>query len=693
MQNQKRKYTMKSSKSHSRAGLLRGIVAILVMAACLSTVSAAAPIALSVAGKKLEASYAAQMESLKAEIIKALPQVDNQKKADYQQAAEAESAANAHLKRCQAALKKSGGVYGLLGHRKKWMAEATGGVAHWKKKLKEAEAMTGEGKAEAVKAAQAALKVQQDGYKTVTIELKKAQDIVKAAELAKPKLTRDVEAARTALDGAKQRAMTAFKELGLTKFLRSDKLDAKLSKYVVMMEATPRGLAAFAQQGADQKKLIDDLLADESLLLQIVIADGAKGGKYGAAMTIYSAIQKASQKSQKGCLQRLALAVALEHAVSLAQGNPAAKKDAPKTVDPVKRYLHYEKAYLGKELDQAFKGLTVWEYRMIVDGRQPDEIIAWGREMLRSYRPDHITNPDYRWRYVGVVKTDIRYCGGYNRIVRPELQYTQHILMNGGVCGRRAFFGRFVLRAFGIPTAARPSPGHGALTHWTPDGWVICLGGGWGIGNTRTRYGADVNFLATTQARSSGKEFLRVKRAQWIGDVMGETRTFGLYSGKQEYWYGVSLCTRRAVIDDAKAVALAAVGTDLGEANVSKVKEAVKTVTISDEDRKIVVGNNGVITIPAAACSKPTGNTGRIKFMPSNHGGMQLHYSRTGNAETFEYSFNARKAGTYALTARVVTPSWKQRLQVAANGAKEPLDIALPFTVGMWETTQPGRMC
>jgi hypothetical protein len=37
----------------------------------------------------------------------------------------------------------------------------------------------------------------------------------------------------------------------------------------------------------------------------------------------------------------------------------------------------------------------------------------------------------------------------------------------------------------------------------------------------------------------------------------------------------------------------------------------------------------------------------------------------------------------------VVTPSWKQHLLVAVNGAKEPIDMALPFTVGMWDKTDP----
>jgi len=75
--------------------------------------------------------------------------------------------------------------------------------------------------------------------------------------------------------------------------------------------------------------------------------------------------------------------------------------------------------------------------------------------------------------------------------------------------------------------------------------------------------------------------------------------------------------------------------------------------------------------------------------MESGLGGMQLHYGRLGNPEEFEYTLEAPIAGKYALTARVVTPSWRQHLFVAANGAEEPTEIALPFTVGMWDKTEP----
>ena len=61
---------------------------------------------------------------------------------------------------------------------------------------------------------------------------------------------------------------------------------------------------------------------------QMVIADGAKNGKYGQAMKIYTDIQKASTKAKTGVLQRLALAISLEHAVPVPQRNPEAQPDA-----------------------------------------------------------------------------------------------------------------------------------------------------------------------------------------------------------------------------------------------------------------------------------------------------------------------------------------------------------------------------
>lgn len=113
---------------------------------------------------------------------------------------------------------------------------------------------------------------------------------------------------------------------------------------------------------------------------------------------------------------------------------------------------------------------------------------------------------------------------------------------------------------------------------------MINLGAGWGWAT----FGEDTDFLASTQARV-GAELHAVLRAQWAGVVLGETKTFGFNDEATGFWNGVALYHQRKIIEEFKAVALAAVGTDIGEANESKEKDVAETVTLSEADRKIVV--------------------------------------------------------------------------------------------------------
>lgn len=667
-------------------------LAVALVASAIATAGAGAakekevPLTLTQVGQRLESDYTAQFEALKAELTKSLPSVNQQKKSAFLKAREDEVTATKGIEAAQA---KMGGINtakALVAHAKgKWIGGADKGIAAAKASL--AKAKTAAERDAAEKDLANWQKNRKDGEEA----LEERQAKLDQAERERPIVEKALKEAEAALAKSKATTLQTVQDLGLKTLLSSHELDAKLAKYVVLMEATPKGLAGFAQQGKEQEELVAKLLAADELLVEMVVADGAKGGKYGEAMQIYSNIWNASDKVAEGPLRKLALAVSLEHAVPIAQRNAVADTKAPATVDPVKRYLNYEKALLAGELDPAFKNLRVWDYRMVVDGEEPDETLTWGREMLRNYRPDHITTSDYRWRYVAAVRSDIPYGSQDNQYDKPELQFFQNILMNGGICGRRAFFGRFMLRAFGIPTTARPQRGHAALVHWTPEGWVPCLGAGWGSGWTKTQYDKDLDFLATTQARTAGEAFLQVKRAQWIGDVMGEPRVFGLLSKNSPgFWYGASLYIQKGVIESAKAKTLAAVGVDIAEANETKEKVEIAKVTMTEKDRAVSVDAKGVITIPAAATSQPTKSSGKIIFMDSYLGGKQLHYSRTsGGHQPFEYTFDAPAAGQYQLTVRVSTPSWRQNLLVAANGSKESVVIDLPHTVGMWEETKP----
>jgi hypothetical protein len=316
----------------------------------------------------------------------------------------------------------------------------------------------------------------------------------------------------------------------------------------------------------------------------------------------------------------------------------------------------------------------------VVNGDEPDAFLTWGREMLRNYRPDHVLNPDYGWRYSRAVSTDVRYGSQNVKDDLPTLQKYQNIIKNGGICGRRAFFGRFILRSFGIPTVARPQKGHGALAHWTPTGWVINLGAGWGYPDAKGVLElSDADFLLETQVRQSPAAHLKALRAQWAGDALGEAKYVSLKPGTGGLWNLLSVYAKKAAVGGQPAKPLAALGEELSEANESAEvrSRALVKATVNPADKKILVGADGKITIPAAAC-------GGAQILGSFGGGHQLFSG--GGAITCDVE--VAQAGNYALTARVVTVQDNPSIKLSV-GKAAPVELAIPYTVGQWQQTAP----
>jgi len=467
------------------------------------------------------------------------------------------------------------------------------------------------------------------------------------------------------------------------RFLASDAFDAKLTRCALIAHATPRGLAAFAQQGDEHKALIDAVLADEDLTRQIMQMGGAYEGKLGRSLQIYRAIQAASEQSHEGFLQRLALGCALEHP----DGNI---KDEDKT--PVElmvaMYLNYEAAYHKGHLDVAFDSYPDWEYRFIFPHRSVDDV-AWLRTMMRNYRPDHIVLDDYKWRYVRIVKTDIPYTSNVKRPVRPDLGLSsmQDYFLEGGICGPRAFVGKLSTAAFGIPTRGARQTGHAAMSHWTPDGWTVCLGAHWTHNRWRGRNGLD--FVLETKARKSPAEYAKVQRAEWLGAAFAEDPVNGMsYGTGGGFWNALAFYKKLAIVEDAAILEVELTGAELAESNDEAVAEEVEQIEMTEADTTIAIDEDGVIRIPVAACSSPK-STDKIRFMNSLDGGVQVHYNLAGKRpELLRYTVQAPAASRYELSAKVVT--------VAINGGfllrlnrRTMVDIEVPFTIGEWDQTKP----
>lgn len=503
------------------------------------------------------------------------------------------------------------------------------------------------------------------------------------------------EKGMTAADVAKSKEALAQAEIKMMEsaralladhgtFLGSDALDGKLLRIAILTHGTPRGLAAFAQQGKAQEALLDKLFADEALMKQIAVAEGAKDGNYGEAMQTYAAILKENERAREvgTIFQHLALGTAIALSCN----------------DPVERYQHYEKAYLDGELDPSFKDMTPWLCRFIMVGERALNDLAWIRKAMRNYRPDHIRTSDTHWRYVRLVKSDMPYSS-----IRTDDELgtrSQQALALGGSCGPRAWFGRLTLRAFGIPARNHPQTAHGALSHWTPTGWKVNLGAWW------SNSPGGLDFYLDSQARFFPEPFMQVLRAQWIADALGEEDVDRVAYGQGGgFWNALAFYKKRVMVADAALAKseeekkLAAMTADeaktlLGEseAGLEETHDGAAYV-IPEDHRKIVTDADGTLILPAASCAKPTASTGRILFMANfEKTGTQMHYARLGSEpDLLTYYVEAPKDGKYMITLDVCTVAPDQIGLIRLN-RRTQIDVELPYTLGMWELSKPVEM-
>ena len=189
-------------------------------------------------------------------------------------------------------------------------------------------------------------------------------------------------------------------------------------------------------------------------------------------------------------------------------------------------------------------------------------------------------------------------------------------------------------------------------------------------------------FLLETQARAHPQEFLKVLRAQWVSRILGEPA----YNERKKIIGGLwsTMGHLYSVMLSEQAVTLGPLGQDLAEANEKEQK--IESAAVSAADQKVEVKPDGSITIPAVAYGKATGKGSAMK---SFAGGMQLHGLGGFSAP---YEFQAPQAGTYALSARVVTVQNGQIFQFSANDSKQLVEKPVPYTKGMWQQTDPVKV-
>lgn len=458
--------------------------------------------------------------------------------------------------------------------------------------------------------------------------------------------------------------------------------DADLITYVTLKTVGAKKWAEWCAKGETEAAMITATLFDANVLRSFHGAGGGpRANDWLKAIEIHSQLHPSSRDHP--VLRRMALAVALE----LAGDIPV--KVVQHDLDPIERYLHYEKAYLDGELDPVFEQLSAWELRMVIDSDASHDELSWARQCLRNYRPDHVLTDDPQWRYCRIVRTDV----GYNQPdwYKPKRSYDQ-ILSGGGKCGPRAWYGRFICKAFGVPTWGCKQPGHAAMARWTTNGWQTCLGGGMRVSNWENKIGPFFNaeMKALYAVRSEDAYLRQIWRLWMVGnavdggehsrDLLGRAVPSAKCPWKSLAFLQMQRLAARSPSLEPLHPRTHQVETILEKAlNAPAVNEHILNDT-----------RHGVTVIPATCAS----NKARCTYLQCFDGGKQLLLGEN-NAEV-EYTLQPHhlQAGTsaYRLTIRVCTVHRNEdpvAISISSGGATHTSSVAIPYTSGMWQDTDP----
>jgi hypothetical protein len=391
---------------------------------------------------------------------------------------------------------------------------------------------------------------------------------------------------------------------------------------------------------------------------------------------------------------RLAVAAALEFCC---ETDPIDQPVEHHRIDPAQRYRHYRDAYLKKdELDPAFGTLTSWEMRMALNSDASETELQWGRDCLRNYRPDIVTMDDPQWRYCYIVRQDVDYKDP--DWYKPERSYDQ-ILSGGGECGPRGWFGRFVLKAFGIPTWGVRQPGHAALARWTSVGeWRTCLGAGFDVSEWDGRCGNDFELEARTRIRliSDAAYRCRVLRLELMAHLLGESDKTLRSTGEPDVnnlWFSVSLLQRRILARTASSMDRVSDTVLTMDCERMVLGRVTNSLAISDLQSNLYCAN-GSIVIPASSGTIDPSNSNKVIVMKSFSGGSQLFLGKDGEIE-YSLERGNEAPATYKISLLVCTVHRIQEpLSVMVSPEEEDVPatviiLPLPYTVGMWQETEP----
>jgi hypothetical protein len=349
----------------------------------------------------------------------------------------------------------------------------------------------------------------------------------------------------------------------------------------------------------------------------------------------------ADPDARQGLYLRLALATSLAHA------KPFKAFGTGEVIDPLKRYQHYKQAHQDKDLAPMFDDLSVWELAKVVDSTASDSDLTWARTMLKTLRPELVREA----RYIAMV-SEVQYTTA-NWGPPPHTFAT--VLNGGGKCGPRAWFGRMINQAFGVPVWGVKQPGHAAVGFLGNEGWKVKLGRGWDK-STWDRMNGN-QFLEIVKARDHAVDFSQAEHLRWLA-ATAKTK------------------------DQADALQKAADAIEkmpIGPKTVHKLTCRKYPPPQDEKPWQPVAGVQHLVATEWAKSSKAA-------RLPSFDFGKQVYFQKN-EEQWVEYKVSIPKAETYGITIGHAVANGNCRVRVYVGDTKIGW-MSLNNTKGLWGKTK-----
>ena len=494
----------------------------------------------------------------------------------------------------------------------------------------------------------------------------------------------------------KSPAADKITEEALSKLVKEPEVRQALDQRQFIVTHDAAKLAEFAKVDA-HKAFLAWIMQSTPTMDQYLEAVAGTDGKIADGAIDIAALQRwykiygEDTDSREGVYLRLAMASAL-----WPPGGRCTYRD--EQIDWFKRYQHFKAAHKNKALVPSFDHLIVHDYGKVISSTASDADLAWGRQMIATWRPDLLHKEQINkivsevWRRNSPIPFD----NGYVTV-----------LEGGGKCGPRGAFGAFICQAHGIPAITVGQPAHFCFAARAdfPETepqvgsmWKVYQGRGWHVSDCGgNMYGPA--YLAEMTKRYRTAELSLIAHLNWLASTL---------SSKERADATRELAVKvRKPVNTSEPLGVPSLEVDVvmaGQASpVQSPKPAEAAIDINKEGGSPKTAASNAALAPPRVPESPiqvapgvihveaetfSAKSPEVTVYDCTAGGKQVNFHKSIANSWLEYAIDVPATGTYSLEVMLASANRGQVLDVS-SGADKLGTVTIPGTIGLWKKMAP----